>query len=177
MPHIHTKPGQHDHTASGFIVRLDLDEPQMLLHRHRLLDKYLQFGGHIELDETPWQTIIHELQEESGYTMEQLKILQPKMRLKRLTRSKLHPQPVTVDTHNFSPDHFHTDMKYVFVTRELPSLKVGPDESTDFKLFTKAKLMELSEDETFKDVKEIGEYIFDHILPTWQPVDPSEFRI
>ena len=35
MPHINTKPGQHDFTASAFIVRLDRSEPQVLLHLHK----------------------------------------------------------------------------------------------------------------------------------------------
>lgn len=53
MPHIHTEPGQHDHTASAYIVRLDEAEPALILHRHKILGQYLQFGGHVELDENP----------------------------------------------------------------------------------------------------------------------------
>jgi hypothetical protein len=49
MAHIHTEPGQHDFTASAFIIRLDrLDErgqPKLLLHKHKKLHKLLQFGG------------------------------------------------------------------------------------------------------------------------------------
>ena len=65
MPHIHTKPGQHDHTVSAFIVRLDGKQPRILLHRHKKSGVYMQFGGHIELHENPWQAISHELLEES----------------------------------------------------------------------------------------------------------------
>ncbi len=32
----------------------------------------MQVGGHIELDETPWQAVEHELREESGYTLAEL---------------------------------------------------------------------------------------------------------
>ncbi len=53
MAHIHTQPGQHDHTASAYIFRVDFDEPKLVLHLHRKINKYLQFGGHIELHETP----------------------------------------------------------------------------------------------------------------------------
>lgn len=81
MAHIHTEPGQHDHTASGFIVRTDTPEPTLILHRHKKTGKYMQFGGHIELDETPWQAVRHELMEESGYDLSDLQILQPMQRL------------------------------------------------------------------------------------------------
>jgi len=63
MAHIHTQPGQHDHTASAYIVRTDFDEPKIMLHLHRKIGKYLQFGGHVELHETPWQAVVHELRE------------------------------------------------------------------------------------------------------------------
>jgi 8-oxo-dGTP pyrophosphatase MutT (NUDIX family) len=177
MAHIHTQPGQHDHTASGIIIRMDFTEPKLLLHRHRLLGKYLQFGGHVELDETPWQTVIRELREESGYEIAQLKILQPKVRIKKLSGSKMHPVTVSVDTHNFSPDHFHTDMKYVFVTFEEPKHKIKAEESADFRLLSRVELDELNDQETFNDIKEIGDFIFDHVLSSWQAVDPALFVI
>jgi 8-oxo-dGTP pyrophosphatase MutT (NUDIX family) len=82
MSHIHKKPGQHDHTASTFLFRTDFSEPKVMLHFHQKLGSYMQFGGHVELNETPWQTVIHELREESGYDIDQLQILQPKQRLK-----------------------------------------------------------------------------------------------
>lgn len=37
MAHIHTKPGQHDLTASAYIIRDDGNEPVVLLHRHKKL--------------------------------------------------------------------------------------------------------------------------------------------
>jgi len=42
-------------------------EPRIILHKHRKLNKLLQFGGHVELDETPWQAVLREIAEESGY--------------------------------------------------------------------------------------------------------------
>ena len=70
MPHIHTEPDQHDMTVSAYIVRTDSAEPLCLVHMHRKIGKLAQIGGHIELNETPWQSIAHELEEESGYTLE-----------------------------------------------------------------------------------------------------------
>lgn len=53
------------------------DEPRIILHKHRKLKMLLQFGGHVELDETPWQAVLREIAEESGYDKNQLKLLQP----------------------------------------------------------------------------------------------------
>lgn len=69
MPHIHTEPGQHDLTVSAYIVRMDLPEPAIILHKHRKLNKWLQFGGHVEPHENPWQAVQREIREESGYEL------------------------------------------------------------------------------------------------------------
>jgi 8-oxo-dGTP diphosphatase len=68
MAHIHTKPGQHDFTASAFIIRIDTPKPKVLLHMHKKLGVLLQPGGHIELNENPWQAVHHEIEEETGTT-------------------------------------------------------------------------------------------------------------
>lgn len=67
MSHIHPGHGQHDICVSAYIVLLG-DESKMLLHKHRKLGTLLQFGGHVELDETPWQAVLREIMEESGLT-------------------------------------------------------------------------------------------------------------
>src|SRR4051812_49824476 len=99
MPHIHTEDGQHDPTTSAYIVRTDTPEPTILLHKHRKLGKYLQFGGHIELNENPWAAITHEIAEESGYGIDQLTILQPTTLLKKVSGVQMHPLPVSYLTH------------------------------------------------------------------------------
>ena len=64
---------------------------------------------------------------------------------------------------------------YVFVTTEEPNSKIGFHESPDMKLLSKTELDKLSPDEVFGDTITIYDFIFDQILDTWQPVDPSEF--
>lgn len=149
MGHIHTKPGEHDHTASAYVFRLDGNEPRVILHLHKKLHRYMQFGGHIETTENPWQAIIHELLEESGYEMSQLKILQPQQRLKNDGGEKLHPVPIYHNTHEFSKSHLHTDVCYAFVTDQEPKHIVGEHESTKIKLFNKQELMNLSDERQY----------------------------
>lgn len=67
MAHIHTAPGQHDNTVTLYIVRQFGTEWKGLLHMHRKHHRLLPVGGHVELDETPWQSAVHELREEAGY--------------------------------------------------------------------------------------------------------------
>ncbi len=175
MAHIHTKPGQHDHTASAFIVRTDFSEPKLMLHMHKKIHSYLQFGGHIELHETPWQAITHEIREESGYVIDKLKLLQPKRRLQSLTNVVLHPMPIYHNTHNFSETHFHTDVAYAFVADQKPSVKLDASESSEMLLVSRQELVDLSSDHIFESVREAGLFVFDHCLPHWEVVDQSNF--
>jgi 8-oxo-dGTP pyrophosphatase MutT (NUDIX family) len=101
MSHIHTKLGEHDVTSSAFIVRFDTPKPQLLLHQHKSLGKLLQPGGHVELTENPWQSVLREITEETGYELSQLQVLQPKDRLASLANAILHPVAVCVNTHDF----------------------------------------------------------------------------
>lgn len=171
MPHIHTGLGHHDLTVSAFIVRMDLGEPKLMLHWHKKLEAYLQFGGHVELNENPWQALTHELLEETGYSMSQLELLQPSSRLlNTMPGSVLHPQPVCINTHPIGSDHFHIDMDYAFVTGEPPAHEVGEGESTKFTYATKPELEE--DDGMFRSVREIGLFIFEECLPDWERTRP-----
>ena len=59
MPHIHDKI---DFTASVFIV----NNNAVLLRKHEKFHRWLQPGGHIELDEDPNEAVIREAKEETG---------------------------------------------------------------------------------------------------------------
>lgn len=175
MPHIHTQPGQHDHTASGFIIRMVEGEPKLILHKHKKTGKLQQFGGHIELNETPWEAVTHEILEESGYEMSQLRILQPKIRMPDNAANKQHPVPVSHNTHDFSEDHFHTDAAYAFVTGQSPRHSVAEGESSEFKLVSPEELAKLDDSTVPSGIKEVGLFIFGKCLKHWEEVDPQVF--
>jgi 8-oxo-dGTP pyrophosphatase MutT (NUDIX family) len=177
MSHIHNQPGQHDLTASAFIFKTDGSTPKLLLHRHKLIKKYLQFGGHVELDETPWQAIVREILEETGYDISQLKLLQPEHRIKHLSDTVLHPYPICVNTHKFTDQHSHTDISFAFLTEQQPKHLVGADESKETRLFSKAELEKLNLSNSFLNIKEIGIFCFDYVLKNWQIVDPLDFKL
>lgn len=165
MPHIHTNPGQHDHTASAFILRTPLDARpsfdniRLLVHMHKKFGVLLQPGGHIELNETPWDAINHEIQEETGFDMEQLYLLQPNDRyaVKTLSHpnSILHPIPFFHNTHDAGEDgHRHTDITYLFVTNEEPRHELAEDESQDLRWLTLDEIMNTPANEIAEVVKD-----------------------
>lgn len=156
-------------------MRTDFDEPKIMLHLHKKLGKYMQFGGHVELHENPWQALIHETQEESGYELKQLKLLQPKERIKKLTGSIAHPVPMCINTHPFKDDtHFHIDIEYAFVTDQEPLHEVGDDESHEFAFFTRSEIVQLGDDKIFENTREIVLFFFDVCLPKWERVQAVE---
>lgn len=177
MPHLHTDPGQYDHTVSAFIIKPG-KEPRIMLHKHKYVGKYLHFGGHIELDESPWQSLTREIKEESGYSLNQLKLLQPKNSLRKLGELPIHPQPfLHVSYHYKELDHHHSDLKYVFVTEEEPKDKPQKGESEDIKSFTRQDIISLSEDMMSDYDKEICLYVFDVICKEWELVDPEAYQL
>ncbi len=177
MPHIHQEPGQHDLTVGAYIFRTDFDQPKLLLHMHKKLNKWLQFGGHVELDETPWQSIDHEVSEESGYELAQLRVLQPKDRIEKISLAVVHPQPASINTHPFDNTHFHTVLDYAFVTAEEPWGLIAEGESQSLQLFTRSEIARMTDEQIFPGTKDICLYLFDSILPKWEPVNPLDFEL
>ena len=178
VAHIHTEPGQHDHTASAFIVRYDAGEPKVLLHMHKKLGVLLQTGGHVELHETPWQAVLHEITEETGYELSQLRLLQPNLRLKKITDAVLHPQPLVYNTHRFDHEgvHKHTDVSFAFMTDSLPAGVPDEGESRDQRWVGLAELKLLSENEIFANVREIMTYLLTNVLGKYEVVELSQFE-
>lgn len=176
MPHIHTEPGQHDHTVSIYIIRTDFDTPKMLFHFHDKMKAFAQFGGHVELHETPWHAAIHELKEESGYSINQLQLLQPTKRLKVIDQATVHPVPVAHATMGYPSygGHFHTDTAYAFTVNEAPKNAPDDGESTDLRLFSREEIVSGNKVDTI--TRDIAVYILDEILADWKPVATTEFK-
>lgn len=170
MPHIHTEPGQHDSTASAYIVRVDKGEPRLLLHQHKKLGVFLQIGGHVELKENPWQAVLHEIREESGYDPNQLSLLQPRLRIRHLTGVDLIPNPVVNLSHEFMDGHVHDDMAWALVTDERPRHSVGQGESNGLHFFSEAELRKLANNRIPEDVREIGLFVIATCLDGFERV-------
>jgi 8-oxo-dGTP pyrophosphatase MutT (NUDIX family) len=138
MPHIHTRQNQHDMTISAYIVWWDSNDWRCLVHFHKKVEVLMQIGGHIELDETPWQTVAHELKEESGYNLEDLDVLQYTSDSLKEAGNITHPTPLLVNTHNVGNDHDGTVLKdvlyiyeFLLAHRETMNLIPASDYSLD----------------------------------------------
>lgn len=175
MPHIHDKPGQHDHVIDMFIFRTDFDEPKLMFHMHRKHAKYMQFGGHVELNETPMQAVIHELREESGYDADQLSVLQPKGSMTKSDDMVVHPIPAVYNTHALLNEHFHIGSYYALVTDQPPAHDPEEGESTDIKLFTRQELVDMPDEQVMANARESALFMFDHILKAWEPIPLDQF--
>ena len=187
MAHIHTNHGDHDATASAYIIVEDPNggPAKALMHRHKKLGLYLQFGGHIELDETPWQTIAHELEEESGYSLDQFRVAQPLGRMPKLTpETTPHPLPMSYHTHIFKPGnphhHFHTDAGYLLVTDQEPAGNPDDDESEAIEAFTLEELQQLPKEDIYDNVRlqfTWGLQLVEKGNPHWELVPVSDFDL
>ena len=165
MAHIHTLSGQHDFTVSVYIVRqFDDIDWRIALHVHKKHNSLLPFGGHIELDETPWQAVARELKEESGYDMSSLSIVLSKPKL-GLVGCDEHFVPFSVNTHAIPGDvpHYHTDLTYAFVAKEEPTNAIANDESSDIRWLSLQEVEELSEKEIYQDARQLSVYVLQSV--------------
>lgn len=180
MGHLHNNPGEFDHTVSAFIINVsDPQEPRLLLHHHKTLKVLLQPGGHIELNETPWAAIAHEVEEETGYDVNQLNVLQPKNQLvvSQLENTVVHPIPIVVSSHG-SPkwdQHYHTDSSYAFTTIQNPANEIQEGEADTLIWVTEQELYETSPQGIVPGIRTIGLAVFQHFLKDWVEVPFSTY--
>jgi len=110
-----SQPGgqlSHDHlTASAFVV----SSRGVVLHRHRLLDMWIQPGGHIDADESPESAALRETFEETGLTARHFDPVE-------LFHVDVHAGP---KTHPGATAHIHYDMRYVVLA---PPVDPSPPE-------------------------------------------------
>ncbi len=177
MPHIHNQPNQHDMTISMYIIRKVDNNWLCLVHFHKKIGKYMQIGGHIELDETPWQSVAHELEEESGYNLTQLKVAQHTSEIVVDLDYISHPTPFSMNTHNVNDGHFHSDLCYGFLADGLPENKPHEGESSDL-VWMRLDEMKLSagRGETLADVHSIYKFFIDN-FDTYQLVPADSFSL
>jgi len=110
----HFAPGHI--TASCFIVADD----KLLLHHHRRLDRWLQMGGHVELDEHPEAAALREGREESG--LDDLALIED-----GIFDLDVHVIPPAKG----EPEHRHFDVRYVARTASPGAVVIDRAESND----------------------------------------------
>lgn len=144
---------------------------------HKKVDKLMQIGGHIELNETPWQAVAHKIQEESGYSLEELDILQPFADTVATDGNIVHPVPFTMNTHNVGDEHYHSDLCYGFVASSYPKNQTFDGESNDLRWCTLSELQRVADKgEALKDMVMICGYLIKHVDKLCT-VSPQKFSL
>ena len=143
---------------------------------HKKHGVLLPFGGHIELNETAYGAVEHELREESGYSLQQLTILQPTERIRNLEGIVVHPQPVLVNTHSVSDTHYHSDLAYAFVATEDAAGTPEDGESADIRWINRDDLLKLGSKEIYNNTRQVYLHILDVSLSNWEQVPADSFN-
>lgn len=120
-----TYPGH----ITGSALVADPDSGRFLLHYHKSLSKWLQFGGHSENETNPADIALREAAEESGLT--DLAFFPPNMPVR----------PIDIDVHAIparkgQPDHLHLDFRYLLTSSQPDALTAAEGESGDFRWLT-----------------------------------------
>lgn len=177
MPHLHNEPDQHDMTVSAYVLQHKGADILCMVHFHKKMDVLMQIGGHIELNETPWQAMAHELEEESGYELSELSVVQPFADRVQDIGNISHPVPFSMNTHNVENEHYHSNMCYGFVAQDKPKKTTAEEESDDIRWLSMEDLRSLSENgEALQDVYYIYKYLIDHI-DNYSQIPASSFSL
>jgi 8-oxo-dGTP pyrophosphatase MutT (NUDIX family) len=119
-------------TGSALVV--NADGSRVLLHHHRKLDRWLQFGGHCDGDEEIVRVARREALEESG--IEGLIVAS-----ERPFDLDIHEIPA----HGGEPKHLHYDVRFMLIAPEAATPVVS-EESRDLRWFAAGELAGLEID-------------------------------
>ena len=162
-------------TISAWIMRRQDGEVKALVHRHRKLHIWLQPGGHIEHTENPWQALAHELREETGYELSQLRVLQALPVVEGCIHDVMHPAPVAVNTHSPYPGHFHSDIAMAMVADGDPAEKPRPGESLELQWVSPDEFAALPGAEP--DAVMIMTMIVERVADSWIPIRATDWSL
>jgi 8-oxo-dGTP diphosphatase len=125
MGHIHKLI---DYTVGPVIIHPD--KTKVLLVLHPRYKKWLCIGGHIELDESPDQALLREIEEECGL---QVEVLSEKPDLKSES-SEILWRPRFIDIHDANAPHKHIGLTY-FCLAKSADFRLS-DEHEEMRWFT-----------------------------------------
>jgi 8-oxo-dGTP pyrophosphatase MutT (NUDIX family) len=106
----------------------------VVLHRHRRLGIWLQPGGHLDTDETPWAGAVREATEETGLVVAHAS-----------TDPYGVPPLFHVDVHTSAREHVHLDLRYLLVADDADPAP-APGESQEVSWFSTTTALAMADE-------------------------------
>jgi len=141
---------QREFCASAFVV--NPVNKKILLCHHKKFKRWVQPGGHIEIDETPEETALRETYEETGVRI--------KLIGDRFPREDDFIRPLGIQKNRGKDGSLHVDITYVGIPLNQDEV-IEDDEIDRCAWFS---LEELEEIDYFPDIKITFEYILNNII-------------
>jgi len=142
MGHIHTGDGEYDYTASAYII----NDNRVLLLMHHKLHLWLPPAGHVEINETPFEAVFREVEEEAGLSRHSLTFLPTSDLYHALKRDDVQigiPLPFDLEAHPINDTHNHIDFAYAFRS-DTDIIRPEEGGASDLRWFTIDEIKNLS---------------------------------
>jgi 8-oxo-dGTP pyrophosphatase MutT (NUDIX family) len=131
LPHPFDQDANLTHVTGSALV---IGNRGVLLHRHKRLGLWLQPGGHLEADETPWAAAHREAGEETG-----LGLAWPAVDASGV------PPLAHLDVHPGGRDHTHLDLRYLLRPADGDEPAPATGESPDVRWFSWADAVAIAD--------------------------------
>ncbi len=141
--------------ASAFII--NPYNKKILLVKHKKNRRWTQPGGHIEGNETPEETALREVYEETG--------LRVRLIGERFPREEDFIRPLGIQKNRRTTDdgetHMHIDIIYVAIPNDDNDVVLNKEETDDIGWFSREELEYI---DCFPDIKITMDYILSNII-------------
>lgn len=137
--------------ASVFVI--DPRTRKLLLVHHKKFDKWVQPGGHIEIDETPEETALREVYEETGLKVQLLG--------ERFPREDDYIRPLGIQKNRGSDGELHIDIIYAAIPINEIDVNNYDEEIDGVKWYSREELDTIN---VFPDIKITMDYLVKHYI-------------